>query len=184
MFFFVSVLAASMAVAAPLGGLTGQGVTVDEPFQAPGGPTTHQAVTFDRQAIPVGGTVRVTERSGQDGTRIELRIHGAQANRTFGAHVHQKPCGSAPDDSGPHYQDVKDPAQPSKDPAYANPRNEVWLDFKTDGHGDGASASTVTWRFRSGEARSVVIHEHATETGSGTAGMAGARLACLNVPFE
>ncbi|MET9960323.1 superoxide dismutase family protein [Streptomyces sp. NPDC006326] len=183
MSFLASVLAASMAVAPPFAGFTAQDVTVDQRFRAVGGPAAHPAVTFDPRAIPVGGTVRVTERAGQDGTRVELGIHGVEANRTFGAHVHQQPCGSAPGDSGPHYQDAKDPTQPSKDPAYANPRNEVWLDLTTDGAGDGAAASTVTWRFRSGEARSVVIHEHATGTAHDTAGVAGIRLACVNVPF-
>ncbi|MEU7553196.1 superoxide dismutase family protein [Streptomyces sp. NPDC044571] len=183
MSFLAPVLAAAMAVSSPLVGRADQGVTIDEPFRAAGGPTTHRAVTFDPQAIPVGGTVRVTERLGQDGTHVELWIRGAEANRTFGAHVHQKACGSAPGDSGPHYQDAEDPTQPSKDPAYANPRNEVWLDVSTDGRGHGASASTVTWRFRPGEARSVVIHEHPTGTGHGTAGVAGNRLACVNVPF-
>ena len=60
----------------------------------------------------------------------------------------------------------------------------MWLDFRTNAEGDGSSAATVDWRFRPGQARSVVIHDHATETGQGAAGTAGNRLACVNVSFE
>ncbi|MFI1147448.1 MULTISPECIES: superoxide dismutase family protein [Streptomyces] len=183
MSFLVSALAASLAVLLPLGAVTGQDVTIEDSFRAAGGPHAHQAVTFDTRAVPVGGKVTVTERVGDD-THVELRLQGVEANRTFGAHVHQKPCGSMPNDSGPHYQDAVDPKQPSTNPAYANPRNEAWLDITTDRHGDGASASTLDWRFRTDRARSVVIHEHATHTGTGSAGTAGARLACVNVPFK
>ncbi|MBH1935245.1 superoxide dismutase family protein [Streptomyces sp. AV19] len=178
-------LAASLITLPSLSWAPGPGVTVDGVFRAADGKAVHRAVTFDTRAVPSGGKVTVTERVGRDGrTRVELRVHGVEANRTFGAHVHQKPCGTAPDDSGAHYQNAVDPKQPSTDPAYANPRNEVWLDLTSDRQGDGASTATVAWRFRAGEARSVVIHEHATETGPGVAGTAGGRLACVNVPFK
>ncbi|GHG73637.1 superoxide dismutase family protein [Streptomyces griseocarneus] len=179
----MSVLAAAMAVASPLTGAAADpDVFVGGQFRAAGG-AAHQAVTFDAKAVPSGSRVTVISHPGDDRTRIELRLTGIQANRTFGAHVHTQPCGSTPEASGPHYQNVKDPQQPSTDPKYANPRNEVWLDFTTDAHGDAHSSSTVEWRFRPGEARSVVIHDHATATDPGHAGTAGARLACVNVPF-
>ncbi|MFI6144609.1 superoxide dismutase family protein [Streptomyces sp. NPDC051109] len=183
MSFLVSALTASLAAVLPLSAVTGQDVTIEETFRAAGSLPAHQAVTFDTEAVPLGSKVTVTERVGDD-THVELRIHGVEANRTFGAHVHRNPCGGKPNDSGSHYQNAVDPEQPSTNPAYAGPRNEVWLDITTDHHGDGASASTVEWRFRTGQARSVVIHEHATHTGTGTAGTAGARLACVNVPFQ
>ncbi|MFE2475077.1 superoxide dismutase family protein [Streptomyces sp. NPDC059389] len=183
MSFLVSALTASLAVLLPLSAVTGQDVTIEASFRAAGGPPAHQAVTFDTESVPVGAVVTVTERVGDD-THVELRLQGVGANRTFGAHVHQKPCGGKPNDSGPHYQNAVDPEPPSTNPAYANPRNEAWLDISTDRHGDGASASTLNWRFRTDEARSVVIHEHTTHTGSGSAGTAGARLACVNVPFK
>lgn len=182
--FPLSALAAVVAAVSSLGGMSGPDVSVEGVFRAVGGQIEHQAVTFDAHAVPAGGRVAVTEWAGRGGTRVELRIHGVAANRTFGVHVHQKPCGIAPDDSGAHYQNVLDPKQPSTDPTYANPRNEVWLDFTSDRHGDGGSVATVAWRFRAGGAHSVVIHEHATETGPGAAGTAGARIACVNVPFE
>jgi Cu-Zn family superoxide dismutase len=143
-----------------------------------------QAVTYKTDLVPVGARVQVKEelrRSG--GTRIELRVRDLDENRVYGAHVHTKPCGKLPADAGPHYQDKPDPVQPSVDPEFANPRNEVWLDLNTNKDGSARSIATVDWRFREGGARSVVLHEMATSTHEGHAGTAGARLACVNVPF-
>jgi Cu-Zn family superoxide dismutase len=132
----------------------------------------------------VGSRVQVKEewrRSG--GTRIELRVGGLVPDRVYGAHVHTKPCGKLPAEAGPHYQDRLDPTLPSVDPDYANPDNEVWLDLTAGKRGSARSIATVNWRFREGGARSVVLHEMATSTHAGHAGTAGARLACVNVPF-
>ncbi|WP_312885674.1 hypothetical protein [Streptomyces physcomitrii] len=57
-----------------------------------------------------------------------------------------------------------------------NPHNEVWLDFTSDGHGEGFAAAHHQWGFRPGEANSVVIHQEP--------GGAGERLACFTGPFE
>ncbi|MGI5341618.1 superoxide dismutase family protein [Streptomyces sp. CA-181903] len=156
-------------------------VTVAETFRTRSGGA---AVTYAPDAVPGGARVRVAERPAHGGgTRFVLRLQGLPAGRTFGAHVHRQACGPKPDDAGPHYQNVKDPVQPSVDPAYANPRNEVWLDVTTDAHGAARAETAVAWRVRPGEARSVVLHEHATDTRAGHAGTAGARLACVTVPF-
>jgi Cu-Zn family superoxide dismutase len=69
---------------------------------------------------------------------------------------------------------------PSADPAFANPDNEIWLDFTTDATGAAIALTTVDWTFTGRQARSVVIHEHRTQHG----GAAGARVACLNVDFR
>ncbi|MDW8809452.1 superoxide dismutase family protein [Streptomyces scabiei] len=143
------------------------------------------AVTYSTALVPVAGRVQVKEELRRDGgTRIELRLRDLAADRTYGAHVHTKPCGKLPADAGPHYQNELDPKQPSVDPAYANPENEVWLDVRTNGDGSARSIAVVDWRFRESGARSVVLHEAATSTHEGHAGTAGARLACVNVPFE
>lgn len=141
------------------------------------------APTYDWTKVPVGARVSVIERVVGTTTKVELRVAGLVPNHMYGAHVHTKPCGRTPDSAGPHYQDDKDPHQPSTDPAYANADNEVWLDFTTNARGHGAADSRHDWRFRQGEARAVVIHEHGTMTDPGDAGTAGARLACLTVPF-
>ncbi|PVE12157.1 superoxide dismutase family protein [Streptomyces scopuliridis] len=151
-------------------------------FLAPSPYFPPDAVTYDRK-VPVGAHVTVVERTGARTTGVGLAVSGLVPNRMYGAHVHTKPCGRAPEDAGPHYQHIKDPHQPSTDPAYANAANEVWLDFTTDVLGRAVAESTHDWGFRRGEARSVVIHDHGTMTDPGEAGTAGARLACLTVPF-
>lgn len=159
-------------------------IRVQAEFTLPEGLPEHGAVTYDEHGVPVGSRVTVTEQATEDdGTHVALRLKGLSPDRTYGAHVHRKPCGPLPDDSGPHYQHRVDPVQPSTDPAYANPENEIWLDLTTDDRGAGRSDATVDWTFRPGEARSLVIHEHATHTEPGHAGQAGKRLACVNVPF-
>ena len=145
------------------------------------------AITYDETAVPEGATsdVQVREQDGQ--TSVRFTGTGLEADRDFGAHVHTRPCGEDPADAGPHYQNEVDPAatkdEPSTDPEYANPENEVWLDFTTDESGNAVSEATVDWEFREGEARSLVLHEHHTNTGEGEAGTAGDRLACVSVDF-
>ncbi len=67
--------------------------------------------------------------------------------RTSSAFRRRRPCGATGDAAGPHFQHVPDPVRPSTDPAYANPRNEIWLDFTTDRLGTGFARSTVDWTF-------------------------------------
>jgi superoxide dismutase, Cu-Zn family len=144
-----------------------------------------EAVTYDTKLVPAGARVQVKEELRRGGgTRIALRVRDLAPNRVYGAHVHTKPCGKLPADAGPHYQDQVDPVQPSVDPKFANPDNEVWLDVNTNKDGSARAIATVDWRFREGGARSVVLHEKSTSTHAGHAGTAGLRLACVNVPFK
>jgi superoxide dismutase, Cu-Zn family len=144
-----------------------------------------EAVTYDTKLVPAGARVQVKEELRRGGgTRIALRVRDLAPNRVYGAHVHTKPCGALPADAGPHYQNRVDPVQPSVNPKYANPLNEVWLDLTTNKDGSDRSTAIVSWRFREGGARSVVLHESGTAMHPGHAGTAGARLACINVPFE
>ncbi|WP_328223468.1 MULTISPECIES: superoxide dismutase family protein [unclassified Streptomyces] len=160
-------------------------VLVKTVFAPAGTADAARAVTYNTDLVPVAGRVQVKEELRRDGgTRIELRLRDLAANRVYGAHVHTKPCGKLPADAGPHYQDEVDPKQPSVDPEYANAENEVWLDVTTNDDGSARSIGVVDWRFREGGARSVVLHEAATSTHEGHAGTAGARLACVNVPFK
>lgn len=143
------------------------------------------AVTYDRGLVPAGASIAVTERVDRHGnTVVGAAVRGLRPDRTFGVHVHTKPCGADPKSSGPHYQNRRDPVRPSTDPAYANPHNEVWLDMHTDDSGDARRATRHHWRFRAGAARSVALHEHATDTKLGHAGEAGGRAACFTVPFN
>ncbi|OEV02878.1 hypothetical protein AN216_13765 [Streptomyces oceani] len=142
-----------------------------------------KAVTYDERLVPHGAGVKVTQRADRDGMSVAVRVRGVAADHTFGVHVHTGVCTADPDAAGPHYQNVRDPEPPSTDPEYANPRNEVWLDFTSDDDGTARSAAWHPWQFRPGEARSVVLHERATSSEPGEAGMAGERVACFTVPF-
>lgn len=147
------------------------------------------AVTYNPALAPEGAELSV-DVSTEDGTTvIGLDVAGLLPNRGYAAHAHTNPCGATGDAAGPHFQNNADPAaapgRPSTDPAYANPQNEIWLDFRTDGQGDGQATAEVPFVFGDRAPASVVIHEaEATATGPGQAGSAGARLACLTVPFR
>jgi superoxide dismutase, Cu-Zn family len=154
-------------------------VATFEPYQ-PG----VKAVTYDEQLVPAGAGVQVESTPNENGTTTtQLHVNGLVPNRTYGSHAHQKGCGADPAAAGPHYQNIPDPVQPSLDPAYANPHNEIWLDFTTNDQGDAYSVSTVDWQFTDRHAQSVVVHVNPTPTGPGVAGDAGARLGCVNVDF-
>jgi Cu-Zn family superoxide dismutase len=139
------------------------------------------AITYDPQRVPVGTEVEVEVENEDGGTKVKLKVEGLEPDTAFGSHVHVAACGENPDDAGPHYQDKADPQKPSTDPKYANPQNEVWLDFTADSNGEGEAESKVGWTLRDGEGQSVVIHAMPTMTEAGKAGTAGDRLACINI---
>ncbi|MEU0530092.1 superoxide dismutase [Amycolatopsis tolypomycina] len=142
------------------------------------------AVTYRSDLVPAGARAHVFGLSAEHtGTTTLLFVTGLRPDRAYGAHAHTQPCGATGDAAGPHFQHVPDPVKPSVDPAYANPRNEIWLDFTTDAIGTGFARSTVDWTFGDRRPKSVVVHETHTHTDPGHAGTAGARLACLTVDF-
>jgi Cu-Zn family superoxide dismutase len=144
---------------------------------------TAEAVTYDPELVPVGSEVAVVSVSADGQTHTVLVVRGLKAGRAYGAHAHNDACGENPDSSGPHFQHDVDPQQPSVNPDYANPRNEIWLDFTTDAGGTGRGESVVAWTFDDRRPKSVVIHSHRTSTEPGRAGQAGGRHACVNVGF-
>ncbi|MHA6792254.1 superoxide dismutase family protein [Pseudonocardia bannensis] len=142
------------------------------------------AITYLPELVPAGATAKVTSSSGDGTSTVTLELTGLVPNRHYGAHAHTKACGAAPADSGPHFQHEKDPVTPSVDPAYANPQNEIWLDFETDAEGKATATSTVNWDFTDGaHPQSVVVHSNHTATEPGKAGTAGDRAACVTVDF-
>ncbi|GHH84408.1 hypothetical protein GCM10018793_48690 [Streptomyces sulfonofaciens] len=144
-------------------------------FSPPSATVPSHALTYDKDLVPPGARIEVQQNSDRRGTTVSLHVSGVRPGYAFGAHVHTKPCAKDPAAAGGHYQNRVDPVQPSTDPEYVNPQNEVWLDFTSDAHGAGEARAHHTWGFRSGQARSVVLHD---EPGS-----KGARVACLTVPF-
>ncbi|NBE55471.1 superoxide dismutase family protein [Streptomyces boluensis] len=151
-------------------------VRVEADFAPPSAFVNSEAKTYDMDLVPAGAHIEVAQVAGAGGNRITLRVDGLRPGYAYGAHVHQKPCGALPEDAGGHYQHRRDPVQPSHDPAYVNPRNEVWLDFTADRDGRGNAAARHGWGFRAGQAASVVLHRQQ--------GGAGDRLACFSVPFS
>jgi Cu-Zn family superoxide dismutase len=141
------------------------------------------AVTYDKKLVPAGASASVASTTTDGKTKVIFQVQGLAPGHEFGAHVHTKACGAKPADSGPHYQNRKDPGSPSVDPAFANAENEVWLDFTTDERGAASASATVNWTFRQRQANAVVVHASHTSAEPGKAGTAGDRLACLNAPF-
>jgi Cu-Zn family superoxide dismutase len=141
--------------------------------------------------VPIGARVKVDSWYLPDGRSVVvLRASGLAANYEFGAHAHAKACGPLGGDAGSHYQFTMEPATvpptPSTNPAYANPVNEVWLDFTTDSKGRGWAMAVQDWQPHADRRPgSVVLHIEHTHDGSdgGAAGTAGARLACVTVGF-
>ena len=141
------------------------------------------AYTYDQSAAPAGAELTVVTTATDGGTKVELTVDGLAPNRAYGAHAHVNPCGETGDAAGPHFQHVQDPVSPSVDPAFANPKNEIWLDLRTDADGAGSATTEVPFDFTDRAPASVVLHEMRTATAAGKAGTAGGRLACLTVPF-
>lgn len=116
-------------------------------------------------------TLRMT--LGSDRSAFVLTVSGLQrsaAGTTYGAHLHSGAC--VPGDgaaAGPHYN--------SATPPVIDDDHEVWLDFTATRGGTGRATAVVPFVPVHG-ARSVVIHEKATDHGTGAA---GARLACMPV---
>ncbi|MFI7543365.1 superoxide dismutase [Actinoplanes sp. NPDC049599] len=145
-------------------------------------PQSARAVTYDPQVVPPGATALVDIARTARGTTVRLTARGLVPRRAYGAHLHTRPCTSIPDDAGPHYQHSADPRKPSVDPAYANPRNEVWLDFTADAAGAATVTARLDWTFDEVEPpRSLIVHAEHTRTAAGKAGMAGPRVACLTL---
>jgi Cu-Zn family superoxide dismutase len=147
------------------------------------------AFTYDPALAPEGARLSVEARESDGSTEVQLEVSGLLPNRGYAAHVHERPCGPTGAAAGPHYQHEVDPAatpdKPSSDPAFANPQNEIWLDLRTDASGNSEVRSEVPFVFSDRAPASVVIHEaEATATEPGKAGTAGARVACLDVPFD
>ncbi len=142
------------------------------------------AITYDPALVPVGSRGAVSSATGDGGTTVMLAVRGLEPEMRYGAHAHTAPCGDTGDAAGPHFQGRVDPVQPSVDPAFANPQNEIWLDLTTDASGAGNATTTVEWGFgRDRRPQSVIVHAMPTSMEPGAAGTAGARAACITVEF-
>jgi Cu-Zn family superoxide dismutase len=144
------------------------------------------ADTYNPALAPIGARLRANMNPSGETTIVELAVSGMLPNRGYAVHAHTNACGDKPAAAGPHYQNRVDPAatpqKPSTNPEYANPRNEVWLDLRTDATGAGTARTTVPFVFADRGPGSIVVHEaEQTATGPGDAGTAGARIACVTL---
>lgn len=144
------------------------------------------ADTYNPALAPTGARLTANMNPSGETTIAELAVSGMLPNRGYAVHAHTNACGDKPAAAGPHYQNRVDPAatpqKPSTNPEYANPRNEVWLDLRTDATGAGTARTTVPFVFADRGPGSIVVHEaEQTATGSGDAGTAGARIACITL---
>ena len=141
--------AAAAAAAATASATDDDEPTADGTLAPPGRATT--AFTYNPALAPEGATIEVDVDAGAGSTGIRLAVEGLLPNRGYAAHAHVNGCGPTGDVAGPHFQNQVDPAaapgKPSTDPAYANPQNEIWLDLRTDGDGDGESRAEVPFAF-------------------------------------
>ncbi|MGH4007724.1 MAG: superoxide dismutase [Pseudonocardiaceae bacterium] len=148
-----------------------------------------EAVTYNPALAPAGaGILAAVMPAGYGAPRTvaTLSVGGLLPNRGYAVHAHTNACGATGEDAGPHYQNRIDPAAtpqaPSTNPEYANPRNEIWLDIRTDADGSASSGTTVPFSFTDRVPGSIVVHEaETTATAPGQAGNAGARIACLTL---
>jgi len=175
-----------LRLAPPVAVLTAIGLSIGSPALAVAGQIRSEGpLTSYSSTVPSGATARVQAVYDASGaTTVTLHVWGLQPDTTYGAHAHNNPCGLTGSAAGSHYQNDVDPVQPSVDPAYANSANEIWLDLTTDAEGNGTAQTRVNWQFSpERRAHSVIIHVNPTSTDPGSAGTAGARLACLTVNF-
>ena len=141
------------------------------------------AITYDTAVVPPGATARLAIARSAGSVTVRLAVTGLIPRRAYGAHLHTGTCAALPDAAGPHYQHDADPTKPSVDPSYANPENEVWLDFTADSTGRAVATSAERWTFdEQRPPRSLILHAQLTRTKKGVAGMAGPRVACLTLP--
>ena len=151
--------------------------------------STTEAVTYNPALAPVNAailTALMPSGYGYPHTVATFVVAGLLPNRGYAVHAHTNACGATGQDAGPHYQNRIDPAAtpqaPSINPEYANPRNEIWLDVRTNAAGSGTSRTTVPFTFTDRTPGSIVVHEAmSTATAPGQAGQAGARIACLTL---
>jgi len=145
-----------------------------------GDPEIYRDAFPDGGANPITGSMKGSAEAFSSGStmRLKLTVSGLPANRPFGSHLHKLACADMK--AGGHYQNMPFPADGSAtDPTYANNMNEVWLDFVTDATGAATSEAIVNFLPRTGEAKAIMIHDTMTMSG----GVAGAKLACINMPF-
>lgn len=142
--------------------------------------TVYDNPYMDGGANPAMGIMgsALAVKAGDGGMTVTLNVTGLLAARGYGSHVHKLEC-PPPSSAGGHFQHDPAPDGGANDPMFANPMNEVWLDFTTDDAGAGKGSATVDFVPPAGGAKAIVVHDKLT----GDGGLAGPKLACLPFVF-
>ena len=154
----VVVVLCAVMMASPSGASGGRvEVKVTADFASAIPTTSHPAVTYDPTLVPVGSRVQVTQlrpnRGGDAGNVLveTLRVRGLKSHARFYAYGYTHACGATPNVAGARVQDVPNSTHFSQ--------NEIWLDFRTDTHGDAAASTSQYW-LATGHAKSIIIDAH------------------------
>ena len=139
---------------------------------------TRGAYRYDRALVPSRAWVRLVSVSALGVTRTTLEARGLRPGRVYGTHLHARGCGADPMAAGDHFQWRRGG---KFDPRFANPRNEVWLDLRTNRAGRGTVRARNPWTYGSRLPGSVVLHAQPTRHDHTRPGDAGARVACLTL---
>ncbi len=142
-----------------------------------------EAVTYNPAVVPEGASILASVMPAGHGyaqTVANLSVAGLLPNRGYVARAHTNACGATSEQAGPPYQDRIDPAATqasSTNPQYANPRNEIWLDIRTDSDGSASSGASVPFTFTNRAPASIVLYDTQTPP----PGQVGVPVACLNL---
>ncbi|MGB9281609.1 MAG: superoxide dismutase [Pseudonocardiaceae bacterium] len=148
-----------------------------------------KAITYNPALAPVDAAVLasvIPSGYGYSRAMATVAVAGLLPNRSYAVDAHTNACGATGEDAGPYYQNRIDPAARSSasstNPRYANPRNEIWLDVRTDAAGEGTSQATMPFGFTDRRPGSILLHEaRTTATAPGQAGDAGAPIGCVTL---
>jgi hypothetical protein len=129
-------------------------------------------------APSVDGTVDA-EYDTTGRSTLTLHLSGLEPGETYAAYAYRQPCDATKD---LRFQQFPDRKQPSSNPLFANPFNEIWFVGKADQHGQATSRVRRSSQFApTWSPRSVVLEGDPIIRG--TSKLPGPRLACLTVAF-
>lgn len=135
----LAAVALSLALAACGGGADSDEATVSGRFEPlPGAPAAYAGL---------GGSAELTR--GDGGTTASLRVHGLEPETEYVAHLHTGGC-DQPEPGGPHFK--FDPRGGDEPP------NELHLELRSDGGGNGSARTASKREVPLGEAGSIVLH--------------------------
>ena len=112
-------------------------------------------------------------------TTLTLHLSGLEPGEAYAAYAYRKTCHANVD---LRFQEFPDRKQPSSNPLFANPFNEIWFLGRADQEGRATSTVHRSGQFAPGWSPHSVVLE-GDPIIRGTSKLPGPRLACLTVAF-